>query len=123
MGLKTVSKEVYKLLDDFNAYMDELPLKDEREQELNYLDNIYVTYSFKGASDGSYKDVVDLEVQVITNKKNKFEAQEIANLINNRLNKKKLTNARITKKNAWYVDFIDEEGKENIILQYNLDKY
>lgn len=123
MGLKTVSKEVYKLLDDFNAYMDELPLKDEREQELNYLDNIYVTYSFKGASDGSYKDVVDLEVQVITNKKNKFEAQKIANLINNRLNKKKLTNARITKKNAWYVDFVDEDDKENIILQYNLDKY
>ena len=56
MGLKTVSKEVYKLLEGFNAYMDELPLKDEREQKLNYLYNIYVIYSFKGERDGRNKD-------------------------------------------------------------------
>ena len=123
MSLKVNCKEICNLLKEFNVYIDELPLKDENGKKLNYLENIYVTYSIKNASDFTYKDIFDLELQIITDKKNKFDAQEVAMTIDSKLNKKVLTAARITRKNAWLVQFIDEEDKQNIVLQYDLNKF
>ena len=123
MSLKVNCKEICNLLKEFNVYIDELPLKDENGKKLNYLENIYVTYSIKNASDFTYKDIFDLELQVITNKTNKFDAEEVAMRIDAILNKKVLTAARITRKNAWLVQFIDEEDKQNIVLQYDLNKF
>lgn len=123
MSLKVNCKEICNLLKEFNVYIDELPLKDENGKKLNYLENIYVTYSIKNASDFTYKDIFDLELQVITDKTNKFDAQEVAMAIDSKLNKKVLTAARITRKNAWLVQFIDDENKQNIVLQYDLNKF
>lgn len=123
MSLKVNCKEICNLLKEFNVYIDELPLKDENGKKLNYLENIYVTYSIKNASDSIYKDIFDLELQVITDKTNKFDAQEVAMAIDSKLNKKVLTAARITRKNAWLVQFIDDENKQNIVLQYDLNKF
>ena len=123
MSLKVNCKEICNLLKEFNVYIDELPLKDENGKKLNYLENIYVTYSIKNASDFTYKDIFDLELQVITDKTNRFDAQEVAMAIDSKLNKKVLTAARITRKNAWLVQFIDDENKQNIVLQYDLNKF
>ena len=123
MSLKNNCKEICSLLNEFNVYIDELPLKDENGKKLNYLENIYVTYSIKNARDSTYKDIFDLELQVITDKTNKFDAQEVAMAIDSKLNKKVLTAARITRKNAWLVQFVDEEDKQNIVLQYDLNKF
>ena len=123
MSLKVNCKEICNLLKEFNVYIDELPLKDENGKKLNYLENIYVTYSIKNARDSTYKDIFDLELQVITDKTNKFDAQEVAMAIDSKLNKKVLTAARITRKNAWLVQFVDEEDKQNIVLQYDLNKF
>ena len=123
MSLKVNCKEIYKLLNEFNVYIDELPLKDENGKKLDYLKNIYVTYSIKNASDFTYKDIFDLELQIITDKKNKFDAEEVAMRIDAILNKKVLNTARITRKNAWLVQFIDDEHKQNIVLQYDLNKF
>ena len=123
MSLKNNCKEICSLLNEFNVYIDELPLKDENGKKLDYLKNIYVTYSIKNASDFTYKDIFDLELQVITDKTNKFDAQEVAMAIDSKLNKKVLTAARITRKNAWLVQFIDDENKQNIVLQYDLNKF
>lgn len=123
MSLKVNCKEICNLLKEFNVYIDELPLKDENGKKLDYLKNIYVTYSIKNASDFTYKDIFDLELQVITDKTNKFDAQEVAMAIDSKLNKKVLTAARITRKNAWLVQFVDEEDKQNIVLQYDLNKF
>ena len=123
MSLKANCKEICNLLNEFNVYIDELPLKDENGKKLDYLENIYVTYSIKNASDFTYKDIFDLELQIITDKKNKFDAQEVAMTIDSKLNKKVLTAARITRKNAWLVQFIDDEDKQNIVLQYDLNKF
>ena len=123
MSLKVNCKEICNLLKEFNVYIDELPLKDENGKKLDYLKNIYVTYSIKNASDFTYKDIFDLELQVITDKTNKFDAQEVAMAIDSKLNKKVLTAARITRKNAWLVQFIDDENKQNIVLQYDLNKF
>ena len=123
MSLKVNCKEICNLLKEFNVYIDELPLKDENGKKLAYLKNIYVTYSIKNASDFTYKDIFDLELQVITDKTNKFDAQEVAMAIDSKLNKKVLTAARITRKNAWLVQFVDEEDKQNIVLQYDLNKF
>ena len=123
MSLKVNCKEICNLLKEFNVYIDELPLKDENGKKLNYLENIYVTYSIKNARDSTYKDIFDLELQVITDKTNKFDAQEVAMAIDSKLNKKVLTAARITRKNAWLVQFIDDENKQNIALQYDLNKF
>lgn len=123
MSLKVNCKEICNLLNEFNVYIDELPLKGENGKKLDYLSNIYVTYSIKNASDFTYKDIFDLELQVITDKTNKFDAQEVAMTIDSKLNKKVLTAARITRKNAWLVQFVDEENKQNIVLQYDLNKF
>ena len=123
MSLKVNCKEICNLLNEFNVYIDELPLKGENGKKLDYLSNIYVTYSIKNASDFTYKDIFDLELQIITDKKNKFDAQEVAMTIDSKLNKKVLTAARITRKNAWLVQFIDDENKQNIVLQYDLNKF
>lgn len=123
MSLKVNCKEICNLLNEFNVYIDELPLKGENGKKLDYLSNIYVTYSIKNASDFTYKDIFDLELQVITNKTNKFDAEEVAMRIDAILNKKVLTAARITRKNAWLVQFIDDENKQNIVLQYDLNKF
>lgn len=121
--LKELNREVYSLLDCFNTFIDELPLKDEHNKKLDYLENIYVAYSIKNSRDNVYKDIFDLEVQVISDKKNKFETQEIAFLIDKKLNKQILTGARINRKNAWLVRFADHGNKENIVLQYDLNKF
>lgn len=123
MSLKNNCKEICSLLNEFNVYMDELPLKNEKDKKLNFLKEIYVTYSIKNASDFTYKNIFDLELQLITDKKNKFEAQETAFKIDSILNKKVLSNARITRKNAWLVQFIDDDNKQNIVLQYDLNKF
>ena len=123
MSLKVNCKEICNLLNEFNVYIDELPLKGENGKKLDYLSNIYVTYSIKNANDSTYKDIFDLELQVITDKTNKFDAQEVAMAIDSKLNKKVLTAARITRKNAWLVQFIDDENKQNIVLQYDLNKF
>ena len=68
-------------------------------------------------NNGIYKDVNDLEVQIITDTKNKIKAFDLAEEIDKKLNRKFLTGARINRKNAWKVNFIDEENKENIVLQ------
>ena len=39
------------------------------------------------------------------------------------INKKTLTGARVNRKNAYLTQFIDDEGKQNIILQYNINKF
>lgn len=123
MSLKVNNKEIYKLLNEFNVYIDELPVKDEENRELDYLNNVYVTYTIKNARDSVYKNIFDLELKVITHKKNKFDAQEVAITIDSILNKKVLNAARITRKNAWLVLFIDEDDKQNIVLQYDLNKF
>lgn len=123
VNFRKILEELSEILSPYNYYLDELPLKDERGHKLDYLKNIYVTYAIKGASDGIYKDIFDLELQVITDKTNKFDAQEVAMAIDSKLNKKVLTAARITRKNAWLVQFVDEEDKQNIVLQYDLNKF
>ena len=57
MSLKNNCKEICSLLNEFNVYMDELPLKNEKDKKLNFLKEIYVTYSIKNASDFKYKNI------------------------------------------------------------------
>ena len=47
---------------------------------------------------------------------------EVAITIDSILNKKVLNAARITRENAWLVPLIDEDDKQNIVLQYDLKK-
>lgn len=123
VNFRKILEEMSEILSPYNYYLDELPLKDERGRKLDYLKNIYVTYAIKGTSDGIYKNVNDLEVQIITDAKNKIKAFDLAEEIDKKLNKKFLTGARINRKNVWKVNFIDEENKENIVLQYDLNVY
>ena len=82
VNFRKILEELSEILSPYNYYLDELPLKDERGRKLDYLKNIYVTYAIKGASDGIYKNVNDLEVQIITDAKNKIKAFELAEEIN-----------------------------------------
>ena len=72
MDLRRISGDIYKILEGFNVFLDELPCKDENGTELDYINNIYATYSLGSISDFYYKNIIDLEIQVVTDNVNKF---------------------------------------------------
>lgn len=122
MDLELLQMEIYDLLKDYNTFLDEIPLLDENNKELDYQNKIYISYCFRGISDGMYRKDISLDINLVTNTKNKISLQKQAIEIDEKLNRKMLTNSRIVRQNGWYVNFKEDE-KENIILQYFLITY
>ena len=101
-----------------------MPLKDEEGKDLDYLNNIYVTYKLLEIRDMVYKNEIPLEIQVISNKINKDKIDKISIEIDQILNKKVLTKARVVRQNVWLVPFFDiEEENEYITLQYYISMF
>ncbi|MDU1584907.1 MAG: hypothetical protein E6860_05095 [Clostridium sp.] len=124
MNLDLLKEEIYSLLSNYNTYANCLPLKDEEGKDLDYLNNIYVTYKLLEIRDMVYKNEIPLEIQVISNKINKDKIDKISIEIDQILNKKVLTKARVVRQNVWLVPFFDiEEENEYITLQYYISMF
>lgn len=124
MNLDLLKEEIYSLLSNYNTYANYLPLKDEEGKDLDYLNNIYVTYKLLEIRDMVYKNEIPLEIQVISNKINKDKIDKISIEIDQILNKKVLTKARVVRQNVWLVPFFDiEEENEYITLQYYISMF
>ncbi len=124
MNLDLLKEEIYSLLSNYKTYANYLPLKDEEGKDLDYLNNIYVTYKLLEIRDMVYKNEIPLEIQVISNKINKDKIDKISIEIDQILNKKVLTKARVVRQNVWLVPFFDiEEENEYITLQYYISMF
>lgn len=120
VDLKQIRKDIYNLINSYDVTEGVLDAK-----QLDFTnEEVYISYILGNASDGLYKQEFDLEIGLVTANDNIDNIQVKALEIDKILNKTLVTNARIKKKNAWYVTFEDtEEHKYYINLQYYVDVY
>ena len=127
MDLKLLQQELYKLLSEGNnLYLDYLPIKDENDNELDYLNNTYITYSLKNIEDLGYKDSIILEIEVVSDLSNKIDVQAKALYIDKLLNNTWIEscNSKIIRSNIYFMTFDDLENKKSLVtLSYKILKY
>ena len=127
MGLKLLQQEIYKILSlDNNLYLDYLPIKDENDNELDYINNTYITYSLKNIEDLGYKDSIILEIEVVSDLSNKIDVQTKAFDIDKLLNNAWIENSssKIIRSNVYFIPFDDLENKKSLVaLSYKILKY
>ena len=75
--MELLQEELYKVISSCsdNVYLDYLPTTDENDNELDYLNNIYINYSLKNIEDLAYKDSIILEIEVVSSLMNKIKVQ------------------------------------------------
>lgn len=126
--MELLQEELYKLISGCsdNVYLDYLPTTDENDNELDYLNNIYINYSLKNIEDLSYKDSIILEIEVVSNLINKIKVQSKAVEIDKLLSGLWIENccSKIIRSNVYFMPFDDLENKESMItLSYKIYKY
>lgn len=124
MNLKLIEDEIYNVIVTLsnNVFLDELPLKDELGKELDYINKVYVTYRLLDIDNGSYRDNIFLEVQVVSNKENKIQSQDLAINLDKKLNRTILSESRIIRQNAWFIPATIDD-KYYATLQYYVLNY
>ncbi|SCJ00030.1 Uncharacterised protein [uncultured Clostridium sp.] len=127
MDLKLLQQEIYKILSlDNNLYLDYLPIEDENDNELDYLNNTYITYSLKNIEDLGYKDSIILEIEVVSDLSNKIKVQAKAFDIDKLLNNTWVDNcnSKIIRSNVYYMPIDDLENNKSLVtLSYKILKY
>lgn len=127
MDLKLLQQEIYKILSEGNnLYLDYLPIKDENDNELDYLNNTYITYSLKNIEDLGYKASIILEIEVVSDLSNKIDVQAKAFDIDKLLNNAWIDNcsSKIIRSNIYFMPFDDLENKKSLVtLSYKILKY
>lgn len=126
--MELLQEELYKLISSCSdsVYLDYLPATDENDNELDYLNNIYINYSLKNIEDLAYKDSIILEVEVVSGLSNKIQVQAKAVEIDKLLNKIWIENcnSKIIRSNVYLIPFDDLENKQSMItLSYKIYKY
>ena len=113
--------EIFSLLDGKDSRLD--VVIDGIEYNMDFVNKIGCYYSIKTINDFEYKDIVPLVITLVGTKDKKIEMQELATLLDGLVNKTFLSNARIVRQGQYYNSFLDDEGKENIVLSYFINKY
>lgn len=123
MDLDLLEQEIYTLISEGNeVYPNYLPLDD-----LNYLNNTYVTYSLDNIENlATYKDSILLELQVVSGLDNYTNVQSKAIELDSILKDKWIENcnSKIIRSNIYYMPLKDlEENKFIVTLNYKILKY
>ncbi|MBS4956567.1 MAG: hypothetical protein KHZ99_05920 [Clostridium sp.] len=126
--MELLQEELYKLLSSCsdNVYLDYLPATDENDNELDYLNNIYINYSLKNIEDLAYKDSIILEIEVVSNLINKIKVQSKAVEVDKLLKNCWIENcySKIIRSNVYFITFDDLESKQSMVtLSYKIYKY
>ena len=126
--MEVLQEELYKLISSCsnNVYLDYLPTADENDNELDYLNNIYINYSLKNIEDLEYKDSIILEIEVVSSLMNKIKVQakavEVDKLLKNCWIEN--CNAKVIRSNVYFMTFDDLENKQSMVtLSYKIYKY
>ena len=126
--MELLQEELYKLISSSsnNVYLDYLPTADENDNELDYLNNIYINYSLKNIEDLAYKDSIILEIEVVSGLMNKIKVQAKAVDVDKLLSGSwiKNCNAKVIRSNVYFMPFDDLENKQSMVtLSYKIYKY
>lgn len=126
--MEVLQEELYKLISSCsnNVYLDYLPTTDENDNELDYLNNIYINYSLKNIEDLAYKDSIILEIEVVSGLMNKIKVQAKAVDVDKLLSGSwiKNCNAKVIRSNVYFMSFDDLENKQSMVtLSYKIYKY
>jgi len=126
--MELLQEELYKLISSCsdNVYLDYLPTTDENDNELDYLNNIYINYSLKNIEDLAYKDSIILEIEVVSSLSNKIKVQAKAVDVDKLLSGSwiKNCNAKVIRSNVYFMPFDDLENKQSMVtLSYKIYKY
>ena len=104
--MELLQEELYKLISSCsnNVYLDYLPTADENDNELDYLNNIYINYSLKNIEDLAYKDSIILEIEVVSGLMNKIKVQAKAVDVDKLLSGSwiKNCNAKVIRSNVYF---------------------
>ena len=126
--MEVLQEELYKLISSCsnNVYLDYLPTTDENDNELDYLNNIYINYSLKNIEDLAYKDSIILEIEVVSSLMNKIKVQakavDVDKLLKNCWIKN--FNSKVIRSNVYFMTFDDLENKQSMVtLSYKIYKY
>lgn len=121
--MQELKKELYKLLDINNnnkVFLDFIPPKDENDNELDY-SNIFITYSLGDIKDLGHRQIIYLDIEIISKLDNRSNCEEKAKEIDSILNNSyiKNCNAKIIRDDIYYNKLNDlEEDKTIIKLNY-----
>ena len=126
--MELLQEELYKVISSCsdNVYLDYLPTTDENDNELDYLNNIYINYSLKNIEDLAYKDSIILEIEVVSGLMNKIKVQAKAVDVDKLLSGSwiKNCNAKVIRSNVYFMSFDDLENKQSMgTLSYKIYKY
>ncbi|WP_302579500.1 hypothetical protein [Clostridium saudiense] len=126
--MELLQEELYKVISSCsdNVYLDYLPTTDENDNELDYLNNIYINYSLKNIEDLAYKDSIILEIEVVSGLMNKIKVQAKAVDVDKLLSGSwiKNCNAKVIRSNVYFMSFDDLENKQSMVtLSYKIYKY
>ena len=126
--MEVLQEELYKVISSCsdNVYLDYLPTTDENDNELDYLNNIYINYSLKNIEDLAYKDSIILEIEVVSSLMNKIKVQakavDVDKLLKNCWIKN--CNSKVIRSNVYFMTFDDLENKQSMVtLSYKIYKY
>lgn len=127
MNLELLQEELYKILSvGNNVYLGNLPVRDEDDNDLDYLNKTYITYSLNNIEDLNYKDSIILEIEVVSALSNKISVQAKAIEIDGLLKGEWIENcnAKIIRSNVYFISFDDLENDRALItLNYKIYKY
>lgn len=126
--MELLQEELYRLISSCsdNVYLDYLPTTDKNDNELDYLNNIYINYSLKNIEDLAYKDSIILEIEVVSSLMNKIKVQAKAVEVDKLLSGLWIENccSKIIRSNVYFMPFDDLENKQSMItLSYKIYKY
>lgn len=126
--MEVLQEELYKLISSCsnNVYLDYLPTADENDNELDYLNNIYINYSLKNIEDLVYKDSIILEIEVVSSLMNKIKVQAKAVEVDKLLSGSWIENccSKVIRSNVYFMTFDDLENKQSMVtLSYKIYKY
>lgn len=120
--MQQLKKELYKLLNVNSniVFLDFIPPKDENDNELDY-NNIFITYSLGDIKDLGHRQIIYLDIEIISKLDNRSgceeKAEEIDSILNNIYIKN--CNAKIIHDDIYYNKLNDlEEDKTIIRLNY-----
>ena len=126
--MELLQEELYKVISSCsdNVYLDYLPTTDENDNELDYLNNIYINYSLKNIEDLAYKDSIILEIEVVSSLINKIKVQSNAVEVDKLLSGLWIENcnSKVIRSNVYFMTFDDLENKQSMVtLSYKIYKY
>jgi hypothetical protein len=110
-----------KLSNIHECSLDELP-KDPENNDFDF-NNIGMFFTLNTALGLGSRNTFTLEIYLISINNNKLAMQSLVEEIDQQINNVPFDGAIIKRSGVWINSFIDDDGLQNILLTYSVDKF